>query len=465
MAPEAPGNLVVLDLSYDESSKLLMTVESVEPPQTGIESGWLRVRFDEAPGAGFFPVGGGAAFVRMPKGFEHDPPGGKSKVSDLRETPPKYMYTHVAQGEGLQLILIMPEGYTLSEFAPTPYNAKEFLGRITIYFRPEEKYGETAVVTWRLARFKGDAGSEAQRLRGAIVRAANVSKNLGAFVDREDPEFREAKAVQNLSATAYAGIALVGLLMGVGLLLFYVYQVPKLVESGSQGQVYYLLLIPWALGCAAFLFGAMRSYARFTHKHLGNALELGGPVVLFCLVIFGGFKLVPAAPETFVLTVRPSSADGLTPIINSGTLIFDLGEDRRQATIEPNGEAVFKGIPSKVKEGAIKVIPQVSGYETTMQEVKLTGNTLELHLVRAHPVTLLTGTVEPVPGPGEHLTIMVEGQDAKTSPDEFGGFKLLVNGIPGDPVVLKVVTEDHKSVYHDKQALPGPVTLKLHSPD
>jgi hypothetical protein len=178
VAPEAPGNLVVLDLSYDETDKLLMTVESVQPSQTGIENGWLRVRFDEAPGADFFPVGGGVAFVRMPKEFEHDPPGEKSKVSDLKETPTKYMYTHVAQGEGLQLILIMPEGYTLAEFVPTPYNAKEFQGRIAIYFRPQERYGETAVVTWRLTRFRGDAGSEAQRLRGAFVRAANFSKNF-----------------------------------------------------------------------------------------------------------------------------------------------------------------------------------------------------------------------------------------------------------------------------------------------
>ena len=96
-------------------------------------------------------------------------------------------------------------------------------------------------------------------------------------------------------------IALVGFLFAIAFTFFYVYQVPKLVEGGAQGQIFYLLLIPWALSSAAFLFGAMRSFANFTHRRLGGFLELGGPVVLFCLVLVGGFKLVPPPPETFDL--------------------------------------------------------------------------------------------------------------------------------------------------------------------
>ncbi len=80
---------------------------------------------------------------------------------------------------------------------------------------------------------------------------------------------KKAGSAQPLSGQGYAIIALAGLVIGIGLLFFYVYQVPRLVESGVQNQVFYLLLIPWALACAAFPFGSMRSYARFTHKHLG----------------------------------------------------------------------------------------------------------------------------------------------------------------------------------------------------
>src|ERR1035438_8783114 len=112
---------------------------------------------------------------------------------------------------------------------------------------------------------------------------------------------KTSDTVQPLSAMNYAIVAGLGLIIAAGFTLFYIYQVPKLVANGAQGQIFYLLLIPWALSCAAFLFGAMKSYARFTYKHLGNFLELGGPVVLFCLVLVGGFKLVPPAPETFDL--------------------------------------------------------------------------------------------------------------------------------------------------------------------
>jgi hypothetical protein len=55
------------------------------------------------------------------------------------------------------------------------------------------------------------------------------------------PETETANArvsKQPLSAWAYAIIAGIGLVLGMGLLLFYVYRVPKLIESGAQNQVF-----------------------------------------------------------------------------------------------------------------------------------------------------------------------------------------------------------------------------------
>ncbi len=43
----------------------------------------------------------------------------------------------------------------------------------------------------------------------------------------------------------------------------------------------------------AFLFGAMRSYATYSGKVLGGLLELGGPVVVFAMVMIGGYWLIP----------------------------------------------------------------------------------------------------------------------------------------------------------------------------
>lgn len=269
--------------------------------------------------------------------------------------------------------------------------------------------------------------------------------------------------VQPLSAKAYAIIALVGLAIGVGLLLFYVYRVPKLIESGVQNQVFYLLLIPWALACAAFLFGAMRSYARFTHRRLGNFLELGGPVVLFCLVIVGGFKLVPPPPETFDLTVRPHGPNGTDPIIASGKITIDLDNDRRSKAISSNGETDFKGIPAKFRGATVGVLPQVDGYKQEWQHLELKGAVLDVTLQRApQPVTRLTGSIVPPPKDWAKLRIMVEGQSGEGKVDELGSFGFQVNGRDGETVRLKIY-DATKLVYDDFQTLPGPLNLTLNS--
>jgi len=264
-------------------------------------------------------------------------------------------------------------------------------------------------------------------------------------------------SAQPLSARNYVIIALLGFVFAAGFTLFYVYQVPKLIESGAQGQVFYLLLIPWALSCAAFLFGAMKSYARFTHKHFGNVLELGGPVVLFCLVVVGGFKLVPPAAETFDLAVRAHSKDN--PLLTSGHITLDL-PGLPHANIGPDGEANFKGITAKLRGTPIRVLPHVDGYEEKWLTPKLEGNVLDVDLERAHPVTFLNGSLVPPPGTAKTIKILVDGQEGESSPDELGRFKLGVNGKPGDRVRVRVYSGG-KLVYDDYQVLPGPVTLNL----
>ena len=194
---------------------------------------------------------------------------------------------------------------------------------------------------------------------------------------------KKASPPQPGSPMTYAGIAVVGLILALAFTFFYIYQVPRLVQSGSQAQVFYLLLIPWALSSAAFLFGAMRSYAGFTYKRLGSALELGGPVVLFCLVLIGGFKLVPTAPGNFDLTVRAHSEDGLVPLITSGKVTIEVDDALISEPFNANGEADFKNVPSKLEGATIRILPQVDGYEPKWQRHKLLKHVLDIPLVKA----------------------------------------------------------------------------------
>jgi len=156
---------------------------------------------------------------------------------------------------------------------------------------------------------------------------------------KQNPE--SASARQPLCAAKYAIIAAVGLAVAIGFTFFYVRVAPSLNFSGEQDRIFYLLLIPWALSCAAFLFGAMRGYARFAHKRLGNSLELGGPVVLFCLVLVGGFKLVPSGPDTFDVTVRASGPDtpSSPPAKLSSTLAAHCSTSASAPTAKPSSAA------------------------------------------------------------------------------------------------------------------------------
>jgi hypothetical protein len=264
----------------------------------------------------------------------------------------------------------------------------------------------------------------------------------------------------HLSPMAYAVIALVGLVLGIGLLLFYTQAVPGLVQSGTQNQVFYILLIPWALSCAAFLFGAMKSYATFTQKTVNSVLELGGPVVLFCLVLIGGFRLVPSSTESFDLTVRAHSTDGHDPVVRSGAVIIDFDSDRRTRPFSSEGEAVFKAVPARFRGAQVKVLAQVDGYEMKWQEERISSAVLELSLARTVSMTTLFGSLTPIPSKRNDVKIMVDEQQESTSPNEVGRFELKVRGNPGDRVRIKVY-ERNKMVYDDYQVLPGPVTLSL----
>jgi hypothetical protein len=51
-------------------------------------------------------------------------------------------------------------------------------------------------------------------------------------------------------------------------------------------SAYFFLLVILALMSAGFLFGALRSHAKYSGKAYGGTLELGGPIVTLALVIF-----------------------------------------------------------------------------------------------------------------------------------------------------------------------------------
>jgi len=258
---------------------------------------------------------------------------------------------------------------------------------------------------------------------------------------------RTAKPVQDrvpvdqpLSPLTYGLIALVGLLIGVALLVFFIYQAPQLAGT-VQSRIFYLLCIPWGLACAAFLFGTMKSYASLTHRHFGNVVELGGPVVLFCFVVIGGFKLVPQTALPFELDVRPEGVTDKDQLITSGTIVADWGSYRVSATIDNDGVAHFRGLDPALAGKPVKILPQVQEYRSVWFVCKPVSNVCDLQL---DPIPLpqshVKGIIENAFPDSTLLLVRISGPHGSSEgkPDQTGAFDIPLTAREGDSFEIQV---------------------------
>ena len=186
----------------------------------------------------------------------------------------------------------------------------------------------------------------------------------------------------------YALIALASFLCGIGVLVLMIWKADILTKLGLIGKLYYVVLFPLGLCAAAFLFGVMRSFARYTGQQYGGTLGLGGPIIAFVLVIGGGFLLPPPPPppSTFPLTVYVHGEAGPHDLVlrNSGHVFVDLDGDRRPQPIGENGQAYFPAIPDRFRGQAVPIWVDAKGFESTVadQRERVDGGSVYLKVRR-----------------------------------------------------------------------------------
>lgn len=176
MAPETPGNLVVLELRYRRRS-IAGVVERVETG--GVD--FLRVSWnsDRQP-PGYFSVGSGAAFVAESDGIRRTPP--ISAIPD-KLGGSQFAWRDVAQGDGLMFVLILPKGYRIVEPDPTPVSVKKFKHRMALYWFSPERFGERTRVSWKLEPLYESLDSEIERLNRDIAKHINDHAFPGVIVE------------------------------------------------------------------------------------------------------------------------------------------------------------------------------------------------------------------------------------------------------------------------------------------
>jgi hypothetical protein len=162
MAPESPGNLVALNVTTDPNG-FVCQVERYDPVAS---NDFLRVSWNAiVRPPGYEPVAGGAAYVDVPRGFDH-------RVYEARPdvVGPRLAWIDKAYGDGLMLIVILPYGYAVTRFLdadPPPVSAKLHDGRMVIYWLHKERTRTTwhmdAVDTARISVLCAELNLESSR--------------------------------------------------------------------------------------------------------------------------------------------------------------------------------------------------------------------------------------------------------------------------------------------------------------
>lgn len=272
---------------------------------------------------------------------------------------------------------------------------------------------------------------------------------------------KQRNGISKLTWVYISGAAsLFFLILAVVMILF----APNLTSMGITKSIYYIVLVPVGLASAAFLFGALRSSAKYSGKTSYGSIELTGPVVIFCLVIIGGFYF--ASPESeFLLTIRTIDAGEPQKILNNGSIIIDLGDQRLNKNLNENGEVMFAGIPSRFLGKPVNVIPQIKSYRIKGSNLITIPDSrvIYLELEERKDSTLLRGTVINEKGnPVDSVFIDIESGLASAISDEKGLFTVIVPASKGETLLL-TATKNGGTGYREFITVPdrGSIVIRF----
>ena len=242
----------------------------------------------------------------------------------------------------------------------------------------------------------------------------------------------------------------------------------QLEVLGISGNFYYIVLVPLGLSCAAFLAGAMKSYASFKSNAevTYGEINLTGPVVIFALVVVGGFVMPSFGkkPE-FDVKVRVVNPDLASTSFNSGSIILYVGKEPKRGNIH-DGEVTFYNIPAIYNNKKAKILVSIDDYQLAAPgEVMINGKEdyIELPVVRTKQSmsTQLTGSVlNEKDAPVKHAFIDVASGLSTGYTDEHGDFALTVPQAAGQKVPLKILMND-VLLFNANVTLSSTVPLNL----
>ena len=257
------------------------------------------------------------------------------------------------------------------------------------------------------------------------------------------------------------------ILCALGFILFVGAAVVLMTVSNKSGdikpQVFYFLLVLIGLIASGFLFGALKSHAKYTGKVYNGTLELGGPTVLFIIVIYMGIKFSSPA-GSFTLRFNVFGSADKSELINKGMLKVLFNKPDSADII--NGTVEFTDVSTGLQGKKITVIAAANDFYVAAQDVTVPNSStpIEIHLKRKPYQTLLSGIVMDVNGqPVSNASIMIADGLYTCKTDAYGNFKLTIPVKEGTELPVRIYYRN-KLCYNNTQMLSAqvPLTLQLH---
>jgi hypothetical protein len=223
----------------------------------------------------------------------------------------------------------------------------------------------------------------------------------------------------------------------------------RLENLGIVGNIYYIILIPLGFSAAAFLSGAMKSYAKFTSNEslTYGKLTLAGPIVVFALVVVGGFILPKwnDKEQQFIPRFRIVSENAKTSDFVKGTVTLSLPDQPSIILDLFKGEVAFPNIPIKYLHKPAKVSVDIENYELADSgDIELSK---EVHNIKVARTDLSTNTT--VRGtilnqndqPLANAFLNFGSGLAKVTTDENGDFELKIPKPAGEIIRLNILQD------------------------
>jgi hypothetical protein len=264
------------------------------------------------------------------------------------------------------------------------------------------------------------------------------------------------------SALPYAGLALGAFLCGLLLLGILLGYARTIDVHGLTSSVYYLILLLFGCSVAAFVFGSLRSYARYVGHQLGGTLELGGPAVVLALVVIGG-AVFSNSREQFSVTIFVHGQAGQQDIILHDTcsVVLDLGSERRTGRLGDRGQVVFQSIPGIYRGKTVGIGFICADYEPVNPLSKyLLGSEAIYIAIRPKPLIITGRVVDEMGAPVPGATVAIEGSAIVTNGEGWFEETLSPHSLTAD---LDFTVVAHGFAPLSQQANPraGSITLIL----